>query len=463
MNKQGFSFSKKTFYIETLGCAKNQVDSEDLVSQFFRANWTWVDEPQDAELIFVNTCGFIQSAQEEAVNTLFDLKANYPHAFLVCGGCLSQRFRDQLLESMKEIDGFVGNRDLIDIPQRIERMFSQSLRYDKASFGEGVEKVSCCSGLFRSKRFSPKGVAYVKIAEGCNHGCSYCAIPLIRGKLQSRPIPEIVHEIELLVKEGVKEIILVAQDLFAYGKDFLNDTFSMNAKSPFLLLLESIFTLKENFYVRLLYMYPDDFDFNLLPLMKKEKRLLPYLDIPFQHASKTILERMNRKGDFETYLQLIKRIREEVPEITIRSTFLLGHPGEDASTLKEVFDFLEASLLDWVGFFCYSQEEDTPSYHMVTNSQQRTNFKLAKKWKTQLESLQQKITEKRLDRYVGQSLKLLVEEKVQGESLYLARAAFQAPEVDGLVILRGEGVAEGDLVEAKILHRNGVDLEAVLW
>lgn len=460
MSKFPYTFSKKTFYLESLGCAKNQVDSEDVIAQFLEAGWEWVDTPEEAELIFVNTCGFIQSAREEAVNTLFEMKAAFPETVLICGGCFSQRYFHQLVDSFEEVDGFVGNRDLIDIPHRIEQMFASSSRWDQSSFGEGVDSISCCSELFRSKRFTPKGVAYVKIAEGCNHGCSYCAIPLIRGCLQSRPIDTIVKEVKYLVQEGVREIILVAQDLFAYGKEWEKGFDS--AKTPFLQLLEALFQLPDDFYIRLLYMHPDDFDLDLISLMQKEKRLLPYLDIPFQHASKAILSRMNRKGDFETYLNLIKKIRKKIPAITIRSTFMLGHPGETSSTLEELLRFIEEASLDWVGFFCYSREEDTPSFQMVNGFQQRTNTKLAKKWQSRLEQCQQAITEKRLDRYVGQELKLLVEEKVQGEALYFTRSAFQAPEVDGLVVLRAEGAPLGEFVQAKIIHRNGVDLEAVL-
>lgn len=443
------------FYLESLGCAKNQVDSEDIIAQCEAGDWKWVNDPALADVIIVNTCGFISSAREEAIDTLLEFKQSYPKAKVVAAGCLSQRYKEQLVKLLPEIDGFIGNRDLSQIFLQLQGMLKDGRNYAPSTFGEIGGVYSCSSDFFRSRRLTPNHYAYVKIAEGCNHGCSYCAIPLIRGALTSKPVKQIVNEIDLLQKDGVKEIVLVAQDLFAYGSD-------LKEEGDFLFLLKKIFELPGNFYIRLLYMHPDCFDMRLLDFMKNQTRLIPYLDIPLQHCNNEIVASMNRRGDFTTYLSLIKKIRESLPQIVIRTTFLLGHPGENKKSLTELQDFIKAAQFDWAGFFVYSKEEGTASSKQGSIFKNKMSIKRANRWLSKLQQLQQDITTQRLNRFVGKKIKVIVEEAVQGESLFLARAYFHAPEVDGLVVLHGDDCRVGQIVEAKIIKVNGIDLEAIL-
>lgn len=455
--------TNKTFYIENLGCAKNQVDAESLIAQFQDAGWVYVEDPEQAGLILVNTCGFIRSAKEESVNTLIDFKGNYPTARVIATGCLSQRYGDKFLKLLPEIDGFVGNRSLVEIPRQVEALIEQGEKIAFSSFEgakKGVEKDLLSPNLlFREKLLNLDGFAYVKIAEGCNHCCSYCAIPLIRGGVESRSFRDIVAEIDALVDSGVYEINLVAQDLFAYGQDW---EVSPSGELYFIELLRAIFQLDKNFVVRLLYMHPDMFDFALLDLMKCEKRLLPYLDLPFQHSATSILRSMGRRGDSESYLKLIKEIREVVPHVVIRSTFLLGYPGETRDDFENLYHFISEAHLDWAGFFVYSREEGTPAYAMTNWFRNRRTVARAKKNQLALQQIQQAITEKTLVRYLGKEFDVLVEERVEGESLYLGRCWFQAPEVDGLTVIEANDLTLGQVVRCKVVRCNGIDLEAVV-
>ena len=443
------------FYLESLGCAKNQVDSEDIIAQCEAANWQWVDDPSLADLIIVNTCGFIESARQEAIDTLLEFRQSYPQAKIIGAGCLSQRYKNQLVNSLTEIDGFIGNRDLNGIPARITHMLKNNLRAASETFGEANKVYSCSSDFFRGRRLNQSHYAYVKIAEGCNHNCSYCAIPLIRGQLCSKPSEKILNEIKQLSKEGVKEIILVAQDLFAYGKD-------LNGEVDFLTLLKKIFEIEGDFFVRLLYMHPDCFDMKLIEFMKSQPRLIPYLDLPLQHCDKKIVHAMNRRGDFETYLELINQIRSSLPEITIRTTFLLGHPGETNKSLKQLESFIKEAQFDWAGFFIYSKEEGTKSFTQGSGIKNKIALAKAKKWLPKFQGLQNESTQNRLSRFLGQEIKIIIEENVEGEALCLGRAAFHAPDVDGLVVLHASGLAVGAVVNVKITKVNFIDLEAVL-
>jgi ribosomal protein S12 methylthiotransferase len=308
------------------------------------------------------------------------------------------------------------------------------------------------------------GSAFVRVADGCSNNCSYCAIPLIRGVLHSRPGREIVDEIQALLETGCVEINLIAQDLASYGAD--RGRFELPA------LLESISQLKGSFWIRLLYLHPDHFSPDLLDIMERETRILPYFDLPFQHASTAVLQRMGRCGNPESYLDLIAKIRSQLPRAIIRSTFLVGFPGESERDFEILQDFQNQAQLDWVGVFTYSREDGTVSYNYTP----RVSSGVARQRKGILEEAQIPISEKRLDRQLGRTLDVLVEEEVQGEDLYLSRGYLQAPEVDGLVVLNpGRGAIRdgpnqddtnrieiGRLYPARIIRRNGIDLEAVL-
>jgi len=306
------SQDKNKFYIESLGCAKNQVDSEVIYHKLEQKGWVYVEQAEQADLIIVNSCGFIQPAKEESIETVLSLRKAYPDKKVLLAGCFAQRYGNDLLSQLPEVDGIFGNHDL----GRVETVSRRVM--------EGERPVSLpdrkYSPAYRSRLFSFPGSSYIKISEGCNHRCSFCAIPLIRGPLNSIPIAEILRQMQELLGQGVVEINLIAQDLAAYGGD--------RGVSEFPLLLRKISELPGDFWVRLLYIHPDNFPIEILSIMKDDPRIVPYFDIPFQHGSSRMLRRMGRGGTASEYLHLIERIRNELPDTVIRSTLMVGFPGE---------------------------------------------------------------------------------------------------------------------------------------
>lgn len=438
--------NKKTFYIENLGCSKNQVDAEIMITKLSDAGWVYTSVPKEAECIIVNTCGFIEPAKKESIDTTLAYRDYYPDKKIIMSGCFAQRYGQTLLDKLEEVDGIFGNHDLNRITEAVDSAFKGVRRALIPAEGDPYP--------LRTSLLSFRGAVNVKIAEGCNHRCSYCAIPLIRGNLRSRSVENIVNEIKSLVKNGSREINLIAQDLAAFGTD--------RKRNELLSLLESISLVKGHFWVRLLYIYPDDFPFEVLELIARDKRFIPYFDLPFQHASGKVLALMGRKGNSKKYLELIKTIREKLPDAVIRSTFMLGFPGEGKAEREELFEFLKEASLDWAGFFIYSREEDTPAYNMRGAFLHERAVKAAEKFLPRIENLQESITEKRMERYVGRDLDVLIEEKVTGESLFFGRGYLQAPEVDGnIIVLSDKDRPLGQFIRCKIVRRNAIDLEAV--
>lgn len=439
----------KKIYIESLGCAKNQVDSEVLLTIAKEKGYVRVTEAKDADLIFVNTCGFIESAKEESINTFFALKGAYPDAKIVLGGCLAQRYAEEL--ELEEADAIFGNRDLAafsDVLDSLDKGDDQIVL--KPEYPDPDREKD-----EREEYLSMPRSCYLKISEGCDHRCSYCAIPIIRGGLRSRSEDRIIDEARDLIRKGFFEINLIAQDLGAYGTDF-------DGKSHFCDLLTKLASLEGDFRLRLLYIHPDTFPEELISIVKNSEKIIPYFDIPFQHSSERILRKMRRFGNTEKYLALINRIRSEIPEAVIRTTLMLGFPGEEREDFDELLSFVRQARFDWMGSFLYSREEDTPAFDMRDEKAHEKAVKRAARWKNELEELQSAITEERLQGFVGKKYTALVEENIQGEDLSIARIYSQAPEVDGLTVIIGEGIAPGDVVEVGIRAVRGVDLEAVL-
>lgn len=439
----------KKIYIESLGCAKNQVDSEVLLTIAKEKGYVRVTEAKDADLIFVNTCGFIESAKEESINTFFALKGAYPDAKIVLGGCLAQRYAEEL--ELEEADAIFGNRDLAafsDVLDSLDKGDDQIVL--KPEYPDPDREKD-----EREEYLSMPRSCYLKISEGCDHRCSYCAIPIIRGGLRSRSEDRIIDEAKELIRKGFFEINLIAQDLGAYGTDF-------DGKSHFCDLLTKLASLEGDFRLRLLYIHPDTFPEELISIVKNSEKIIPYFDIPFQHSSERVLRKMRRFGNTEKYLALINRIRSKIPEAVIRTTLMLGFPGEEREDFDELLSFVRQARFDWMGSFLYSREEDTPAFDMRDEKAHEKAVKRAARWKNELEELQSAITEERLQGFVGKKYTALVEENIQGEDLSIARIYSQAPEVDGLTVIMGEGIAPGDVVEVGIRAVRGVDLEAVL-
>ena len=473
----------KKFFIDLHGCAKNQVDAELIIGIMSRLGWENTLDPNEAELIIVNSCGFINSAKEESLNSVLQARLEYPKAKILLAGCLAERYAETLKKDLPEADAIFGNGNLSLLPQIVNTLFSKEPENKKLTRNILVPpQIGVCGGERPQILNFPRS-AYIKITEGCDNFCSFCAIPIIRGRLRSRPIKEICDEIETFLERGFYEFNLIGQDLAAYqtGKDDTKEP-KESSKSGLASLLEAISKIKGPFKIRLLYIHPDHFPLDILDIITQDKRFLPYFDIPFQSGSETIIKAMNRKGSAEKYLELVQTIREAFRksaspygEPQIRTTFLVGFPGETEEDFKKTAEFLKDLQPLWSGGFTYSREENTASYSFKKPVPKRT----AEKRLEEIRLIQKEITEKKLESFIGIETEVFIEELIPTEEddkpeddktfLALGRAWFQAPDVDGAVILNftyekkdseGKDIAPGSIVKAKIIARNGFDLEA---
>jgi len=443
------------FYIDQHGCAKNQTDGEILAGFLIQAGFTYTPQPQEADFILINSCGFIASAKKESIDAVYALRTAYPKSKIVLAGCLAERYASELYEAMPELDGIFGNGDLSKIT---DYMKSFNTRKAPALY---PQKGVCCG--YRPILFNFKASAYVKITEGCSNKCSFCAIPLIRGEVRSRPVKNILEEIKSLTAQGVYEINLIGQDLAVFTTD---EEAASSFSSGLAYLLSKIDELEGDFIVRTLYIHPDHFDLGILKYYKNSRRFVPYFDLPFQSGDDTVIKAMNRIGPVEKYVELIASIRRELPSAVIRTTFLTGFPGETEESAANTQNFLARIKPDWSGCFAYSREENTPAWSMKP----RVPAKVAEKRAQALTQAQTELTSQHLQRYISKEILVLVEEVVssQEEGLAIARAWFQSPEVDGAVVVRFDpdeesqlqAMKEGNLVKVKVLAVTGVDLDA---
>lgn len=450
----------KKFFLDQHGCAKNQVDGELIMNRLVNLGFTQTFDASEADVIFINSCGFIESAKTESIESLMDARNLYPDAKIILGGCLAERYAEYFKDELTEADAIFGNGDLSKIDGLVKSLFDGERPVVKPA-QEGV----CCGE--RKKLLSYPGSAFVKITEGCDNCCSFCAIPIIRGHLRSRKIEEIVEEIKQLVDQGIFEINLIGQDLAAFGSDFVNHK---NSQSELANLLEEISKLKGDFWIRLLYIHPDHFNSDILEIMKKDERFLPYFDIPFQSGSDRIISLMNRKGNFKKYVELIKTIRSAFSESCIRTTFLNGFPSETDDDSAKTQKFMKEIKPDWSGCFAYSQEEDTVAAKM----ENQVEKKVAEKRSSVLKKIQDKITAESLEKRCGKNYRVLIEEIVENlegtdEGLAIGRTWFEAPDVDGNVVVRYdlddknavEKIIPGKVVTVKAVAASGVDIDSV--
>jgi len=435
-----------TFYIDQHGCAKNQVDGEEISSRLVDAGFRVSDSPENADLIIINTCGFIEDAKKESIAAIVDAKSRWPDKKVIAAGCLSQRYAHEFSSDLPEADGILGNSDLSIIPDAIS----------KISAGERIV-LSLPQGRNMPQSYYPRkaffdfpGTAHLKIMEGCSNHCSYCAIPLIRGELRSRSIDDIVLEAQNMIHAGIYEVVLIGQDLGNFGKDTADHCLLPE-------LLSALDRLEGNFRIRVLYIHPDHFPFEILPIFAKSKKIAPYFDLPFQHASQGILARMRRSGSCELYLNLITTIRSALPDAMIRSTFLVGFPGETEADFQALLKFQQNAKLDWLGVFAYSREENTPSYDMKP----RVSKNIANQRKSAIEAAQIPLTTARLQRFIGTDGSFVIEEQFENETLSIGRGWMQAPEVDGVTFIDAK-LRPGAVVRARISAVHGVDFNAIL-
>lgn len=458
----------KKFFLDEHGCAKNQVDGEIIISNLIRAGYERAESVEDADFIIINSCGFIESAKKESLDALVGARRMFPKKKIIFAGCLAQRYSEIFKTELPEADGIFGNGDLDQIAGFVKKIL-QGKRTVLAPEQAGV---NCAERLVN---LSYKNSVYVKITEGCSNHCSFCAIPLIRGELRSRPAQDVLAEIKSLLGRGVFEINLVGQDLSSYGTEKSFSCEKEKSHSPLYDLLEKISALKGRFWVRLLYIHPDHFPLDILELLKKDSRLLPYFDIPFQSGDDNIIRAMNRKCTQKMYIELVQKIREAIPEATIRTTFLVGFPDESENAFLSTLDFLKKIRADWAGAFCFSKEDGTPAAKMKNSVPKKI---AAMRQKILLEA-QEKITAENLARRIKNQncenleYEVLIEEVFsaqEGEAFAIGRAWFEAPDVDGNFVVRFDGddenalalVKPGCVVRVKALGVNGVDIDSVL-
>ncbi|WP_418871124.1 30S ribosomal protein S12 methylthiotransferase RimO [Selenomonas bovis] len=424
----------------SLGCSKNLVDTEMMLGILREHGIELTPEPAEADILIVNTCAFIESAKEESITTILNM-AEYKESgrcrSLIVAGCLGQRYGQELLDDMPEADAIIGtgawNRIMEAVEESLKGHRVVIAGEDKLLYDEHTPRITT----------TPAYTAYVKIAEGCNNRCAFCAIPYIRGAYRSRPIEDIRDEVVNLAARGVKEIILIAQDTTEYGRDLYGEP--QLAK-----LLRTLCTVESVHWIRTLYSYPTYFSDELIETIASEPKLVKYVDLPMQHAHDEVLRRMHRPDTQASMRALIEKLRTRIPDVTIRSTFIVGFPGETDAQYQTLRNFLEEMRLDKVGVFTYSREEGTPAYDMPNQvpedvMQERYH---------DLMSLQCKISEELNHELEGRELEVLVEGRDEEQAnIAVGRSYREAPDVDGQVYIEGDTDSQiGDLVRVRVLQ-----------
>lgn len=427
-----------------LGCAKNLVDAEVMGGRLVRAGYRVVQDPDEADVVIINTCGFIDAAKEESLDEIFRY-AWHGSGALVVSGCLAQRYHDALVREIPEIDAVVGVNDLHQVAEAVADALARR-RTVRVSPSEDTRTVYDAT---QRHRHTPGHFGYVRIAHGCSRSCSFCAIPMIRGPYRSKSPEVILAEVAALVEDGAREIVLIAQDTTLYGLD-LGRRFRMRLPS----LLEEMAELHPGVWLRLMYAHPLGVDPELLGVMRDHENICSYLDIPLQHASPSVLTRMGRAEDPREVTRLLELIREEVPGISLRSAFIVGYPGETEEDFCALLDFVRRAQLDHVGVFAYSREEGTRAHSLPD----RVGTEEKNRRRNLLVSAASEASDRVKQRLVGRSLPVLVDHADDGEGI-LGRHQGQAPEVDGYVLIEdGEGLKVGEMVTVDITGAGAVDL-----
>lgn len=442
-------------HLVSLGCAKNQVDSEVMLGRLKQAGWVITDDPQEAHAIVVNTCSFIQSAAEESIETIVEL-AEYKKTGLcrrlVVAGCLPERYREQILEAIPEVDVFLGTGAFDQIVQA-----AGNRRPSREAILPDPER-ACLDPHGSSRVLTAAHMAYLKIAEGCSHHCTYCIIPKLRGHHKSQPIENVVTEARELVSSGVKELVLVAQDSTAYGTD-LSPPATLGALVNALAHVHAGGEKAPPFFpwIRVLYGNPESIEESFVRSVAEHSQVCSYFDLPIQHASNRILKRMGRRYTREKLCRLFRRIREIVPDAVLRTTVILGFPGETDRDFQQVLEFAEEIRFDHLGVFVYSDADDLASHRMRLH----VPAGVAQDRYDQLMSAQMDIAAEKNQRRIGQTLQVLIEEDL-GSSLFAGRTCFQAPEVDGVTYVstasHAAPVAIGCFAQARINDAMEYDL-----
>ncbi|MGN7612415.1 30S ribosomal protein S12 methylthiotransferase RimO [Magnetococcales bacterium HHB-1] len=430
----------------SLGCPKNQVDTEVVLGQFLTQGYTFTADPEEADILLVNTCGFIREAVEEsqeAVEEMAEIKKRFPEKKLVVMGCLVERDGKKMQTQFPQIDVALGTAQY---PKVIPILAENKTTLIPRETPQQKSYLADASEI--RARISPPHMAYLKIAEGCNNPCSFCIIPQLRGPFQSRPIDDIVQEARQLAQEGVKEINLVAQDTTLYGRD-------LERRTDLATLLNALEQVEDLNWIRLLYLYPTLITDALLDQFAQSKKVLPYFDIPLQHSHSDILKSMCRSERSEALYRLIERIRQKIPHATLRTTMIVGFPGETEHHFQHLKNFIETIQFDHLGVFVYSDEPQAAAYHLPDKVSQE----VAEERQEELMALQQRISQQRLKRFLGKTIPLLVDGVSQeSEHLLVGHTQHQAHEIDGITYINRGHAKAGDLVMLRITETYEYDL-----
>lgn len=439
--------SRKIHFV-SLGCPKNRVDTEVMVGVALgdsSASFELTNDAEEAEIIVVNTCGFIGEAKKESIETIFEmaeLKKVGACKKLVVTGCLSQRYPTELSTQMPEVDHFLGSSDMLKLKTVLDGKADRMLVGNPADWVIRASDPRVVTGQPSS--------AYVKIAEGCNRTCAFCTIPQFRGKQRSRPAADVVREVEQLVAQGVREINLISQDTIAYGRDH-----SKEDRATLAALVRQVADVEGLSWVRIFYLYPETIDEALVELLAHHPRVVPYVDMPLQHAADTMLKRMRRGHGKDRQKRVVEHMRSHIPDLVFRTAFIVGHPGETDEEFDELYDFVEWARFEHVGVFRYSAEETTASNELGEKIKAGV---VAKRWR-KLMSLQRSIAREKNKALIGRELEVLVEgPSEEHELVMMGRHRGQAPEIDGQVYLSGGDALSGQMRRVRVTQASDYDV-----
>ncbi|HBA69515.1 MAG TPA: 30S ribosomal protein S12 methylthiotransferase RimO [Lachnospiraceae bacterium] len=429
----------------SLGCDKNLVDSEVMLGVLDKKGYSFTDDETEADIVVINTCCFINDAKEESVNTILEmaeLKKEGKIKALIVTGCLAQRYQKEIRKEIEEVDAVVGTTAIDKIADVLEEAL-------KGNGKEHILPLDIRPSGNRKRMVTTGGhYAYLKIAEGCDKCCTYCIIPKVRGRYRSIPMEELTAEAEKLAESGVKELILVAQETTLYGSDLYGEK-----KLPE--LLRRLCRIPGLYWIRILYCYPEEITQELIQVMKEEKKICHYLDLPVQHGSDRILKRMGRRTDRAEISSIVKRLRENIPDICLRTTLITGFPGETEEDHEELMEFVDETEFDRLGVFTYSQEEDTPAALMP----EQVEESVKEERKNEIMELQQEIAYESAEGMTGKILYAMIEGKVAQEDVYVARTYKDAPNVDGYLFINTDRqLMSGDFVKVRITGSHEYDL-----
>lgn len=426
----------------SLGCNKNLVDTEKTIALFQKHKYEIINNPEEAEIIVINTCGFIEAAKEEAINTILEM-AEYKKInckYLIVMGCLAKRYKKELEKAIPEVDLYIPYGSYDTLWKQIEELIEPSKKVleKEEPFEELIERVITTGANY----------AYLKIADGCSNCCTYCAIPKIRGILKSRKMETILQEAEVLAQKGYHEIILTAQDTTKYGIDIYG-------KPMLAELLEKLCQIEKIKWIRFLYAYPETITDKLIDVIKKNPKICHYFDIPIQHISNNVLKKMNRQSDNESIRILIQKLRKELPDVILRTTVMVGFPGETKKDFEELYHFVEETKFDKLGAFSYSKEEGTAAYSLP--EQVHTSTKKSRYHK--IMELQKRISKENLENKIGTKVKVMIEGEAQKGKYYFGRSYMDAPEIDGVIYIRNnQELKPGQFVNCEITNVTEYDL-----